>query len=150
MLLVGIDLNQYICYTVTSLSLTGAGIYAATSLYSNSVPLSNNSAIVWKYGYYSSYRTFYNLYCMSNASSTSASVVYPYSSSYVSRTTCGAGCYRLYYNNRYTTLSSSYQGIHTCRIRDSRGIYLDVHVGIYQYGFSCKLWSMSPTTTAIL
>ncbi len=123
---------------MTSLSLTGAGIYADTSLYSNRVPLSNNSAIVWKNGYSYSYRTFYSLYCMSNASSTSACVVYP-SSRYVSTTTCGAGCYRLYYYSRYATLSSPYQGIHTCRIRDSRGIYLDVHVGIYPNRFHCKL-----------
>ncbi len=117
------------------LSLTGAGIYAETSQYSNNVPLSNNDAIVWRQ--HSS--TYYSLYCMSNASSTSAYVLYPYSSRYVSTTTCGAGCYRLYYSGSQTSLDSTYQGIHTCRIQDSRGIYLDVHVGIYPNGFHCKL-----------
>ncbi len=123
-------------------SHTGAGIYAVTSQYSNHVPLSNNSAIVWRppSDSYWSTTTYYSLDCMSNASITSASVVYPYSSSYMSRTTCGTGCYRLYYRSRYTnSLSSSYQGIHTCRIQDSRGIYLDVHVGIYPNRFHCKL-----------
>ncbi len=138
MLLVSIGLNQFTTYIVTSLSLTGAGIYAETSEHSNNVPLSNNSAITWRQSsYYTT--TYYSLYCMSNASSTSASVVYPYRSSYVSTTTCGTGCYRLYYRSRYTSLSSRYQGIHTCRIRDSRGIYLDVHVGKYPNGFHCKL-----------
>ncbi len=123
------------------LSLAGAGIYVVTSQYSNSVPLSNNSAIVWRPPS-ASYRstTYYILYCMSNASSTSASVVYPYIGGYVTTTTCGAGCYQLYYRSSYTnSLSSSYQGIYTCRIQDSRAIYLDIHVGIYPSSFNCKL-----------
>ncbi len=137
MLLVSICLNQFTTYIVTSLSLTGAGIYAESSEHSNTVPLSNNSAITWRQSsYYTT--TYYSLYCMSNASSTSAYALFPYSSSYVSRTTCGAGCYRLYYTGYQTSLSSSYQGIYTCRIQDSRGIYLDVHVGIYPHSFSCK------------
>ncbi len=129
-------MNVAICHEITILFLAGAGIYALTSQYSNNIAISNNSAIV-----YTPYRTstHYDLYCMSNASSTSAYVVYSYSSSYVSRTTCGAGCYRLYYRNSYFSLSSSYQGIHTCKIQDSRGIYLDVHFGIYPNGFNGKL-----------
>ncbi len=117
------------------LPYTGAGMYASSSQYSNYVPLSNNSAIVWKSSYYS---TYYRLNCMSNASSTSAYVVYPYSSGYTYTGSCGAGCYQLYYYGYYVSLSSSYQGIHTCRIQDSRGIYLDVNTGIYPYGFRCK------------
>ncbi len=120
-------------------------MYASSSQYSNSVPLSNNSAIVWTpypYSYYSySSCTYYRLYCMSNASSTSAYVVYPYSSYYSSTSSCGTGCYQLYYSDSRTSLSSSYQGIHTCRIQDSRGIYLDVNVGIYPNGFYCRLYT---------
>ncbi len=113
-------------------------MYAISSQYSNNVPLSNNTAIVWT-SYYAF--THYNLYCMSNASNTSAYVVYPYSSAYTSTGSCGTGCYQLYYSRRYHSLSSTYQGIHTCRIKDSRGIYLDVSIGLYPNGFNCKLYT---------
>ncbi len=109
-------------------------MYQYAGQYSNG-PLSNNSVVVWKSYYYS---THYGLYCMSNASSTSAYVIYPYSSSYSSTTTCGTGCYQLYYSNYGARLSSTYQGIHTCRIQDSTGTYWDVNVGIYPNGFYCK------------
>ncbi len=137
-----VDLHAAI-YWIITLSHAGAGIYAQTSQYSNTIPISNNTAIV-----YTPYRSYtrYDLYCMSNASSTSASVVYAYSSSYMSRTNCGAGCYQLYYRNSYFSLSSTYQGIHTCRIQDSSGVYLDVHFGIYPNRFNCK-WSFMSLST---
>ncbi len=72
----------------------------------------------------------------SSSSSVSASIQYPYSGSPFSTTRCGTGCYRLY--STYSYLRSSYQGIFTCRIQDSRGIYLYKHFGIYPYGFNCK------------
>ncbi len=114
--------------------------------YSNNVLLANNSAIVI---YYSSMYRDLHIYCMSNASSTSASVIQPGSQN-LSTTTCGPGCYKLsisiyelfYYCPGYwygQSLNSSDEGIYTCRIRDSRGIYLDVNVGIYLDEFSCKL-----------
>ncbi len=101
---------------------------------SDYVPLANNSAIAWSDPYY----THFDLYCMSNASSTSAYVERS-ANIYFYPTYCGTGCYRLTYWGRYGSgLSSSDQGIYTCRIQDSRGIYLDVSVGIYHDGFNCK------------
>ncbi len=112
-------------------------MYAVYSQYSNSVPLSNNSAIAWQGSYY----TTFSLYCMSNASNTSAYLIYHKNSGnhLVFHPNCGTGCYELSYYGYYgSSLSSSDQGIYTCRIQDSRGIYLDVSVGIYPDGFNCK------------
>ncbi len=116
--------------------LAGAGLYAKSSYYSNRIPLSNNSALVWRSPTYS-----YNeldIYCMSNSSSSSTgSLLTPYGWA-LSRTSCGIGCYRVYSSS--SSLSSSYRGIYTCRIADSRGISLDVNFGIYPYSYrySCK------------
>ncbi len=111
--------------------LAGAGLYAESSYYSNRIPLSNNSALVWKHSTYS-----YNemdIYCMSNSSSSSTgSLLTPYGNA-LSRTSCGIGCYRMYSSS--SSLSSPYQGIYTCRIADSRGISLDVNFGIYPYSY---------------
>ncbi len=103
--------------------------------YLSNQPVANNTAIVWR-----SYYPLMNLYCMSNSSSSSvsASIQYPYSSSWFHTTRCGTGCYRLYSTLSY--LSSSYQGIFTCNIQDSRGIYLGLHFGIYPNGFNGNVY----------
>ncbi len=86
---------------------------------------------------------------MSNSSSSSVSayIEYPFSSSQFSTVSCGTGCYRLY--STYSYLSLSYQGIFTCRIQDSRGSYLDLHLGIYPYGFNCKLFDTPQAVLAL-
>ncbi len=115
---------------------TGAGIFVSNSYYLSNEPVANNTAIVWRK---SSYSTKVNLYCMSNSSSSSVSarIQYPYSSGYFYSTRCGTGCYQLYSTYSYY-LNSDYYGIFTCRIQDSRGIYLYLHFGIYRHGFICK------------
>ncbi len=118
------------------LYLPGAGLYARSSLYSNQIPLSNNSALVWRSST-SSYLEM-DIYCMSNSSSSSTgTLLTPYGWA-LSRTSCGIGCYRVYSSS--SSLSSSYQGIYTCRIADSRGVSLDVNFGIYPYSYRyhCK------------
>ncbi len=117
------------------LFITGAGIFVLDSYYSSNQPVANNSAIVWKS---SSYYNKVNLYCISNSSSSSVSAYlqYPYGNPFNSRR-CGIGCYRWYSTESY--LRSSNQGIFTCRIQDSRGIYLDLHFGMYPFEFNCKL-----------
>ncbi len=110
--------------------LAGAGLYAESSYYSYRIPLSNNSASVWgsPYSYYQM-----DIYCMSNSTSSSTgSLLTPYGSA-LSNTSCGIGCYRVYSSS--SSLSSSYQGIYTCSIADSRGISLDVNFGIYPYSY---------------
>ncbi len=115
--------------------LTGGGIYAQSSFYSNSIAMANNSALVWK----SAYIYKMDIYCMSNSSSSYTGNVIrtPYSNA-LSETSCGVGCYRMY--STYSSLSSSYQGIYTCRIADSNEDYLDINFGIYPYDsrYSCK------------
>ncbi len=116
--------------------LTGAGLYVRSSLYSNQIPLSNNSALVWRSPTYSYLEM--DIYCMSNSSSSSTgTLLTPYGSA-LSHTSCGIGCYQVYSSS--SSLSSSYQGIYTCRIADSRGISLDVNFGIYPYSYRyhCK------------
>ncbi len=111
--------------------LAGAGLYAESSYYSNRIPLPNNSALVWRSP--TSRYLEMDIYCMSNSSSsTTGSLLTPYGSA-LSRTSCGIGCYRVYSSS--SSLSSSYQGIYTCRIADSKGISLDVNFGIYPYSY---------------
>ncbi len=74
-----------------------------------------------------------DIYCMSNSSSYLTGSLMTPNGSALSHTSCGIGCYRVYSNS--SSLSSSYQGIYTCRIADSRGISLDVNFGIYPYGY---------------
>ncbi len=122
-------------------SFTGAGFFVLDSYYSSNEPVANNTAIVWKpfFSYYN-----LNLYCMSNSSSSyvSASIQYPYSSFQFSTTRCGTGCYQLY------STHSFHKGIYTCRIQDSRGVYLDLHFGMYPYGFNCKHYFMYLVNTS--
>ncbi len=124
-------------YNDACVYMTGAGLYAQSSYYSNHIPLSNNSALVWR----SSTSRYYemDIYCMSNSSSSSTGSLLATYDWALSRTSCGIGCYRVYSSS--SSLSSSYQGIYTCRIADSRGISLDVNFGIYPYAYrySCKL-----------
>ncbi len=115
--------------------LTGGGIYAQSSLYSNSIAMANNSALVWKS---STYNYEMDIYCMSNSSSSSTGSVMTPSSNPLSTTSCGVGCYQMYSTS--SSLSSTYQGIYTCRIADSNGDYLDFNFGIYPYSYRyiCK------------
>ncbi len=94
--------------------------------------MANNSALVW---ISSSYSYYMNIYCMSNSSSSSTGTRTPHNYG-LSATSCGVGCYRMYSTSSY--LSSSYRGIYTCWIKDSKGDYLAINFGIYQYGFNCK------------
>ncbi len=127
-------------------SLTGAGLYAQSSLYSNQIPLSNNSALVWRSSTYSSIEM--DIYCMSNSSSSATgTLLTPYGWA-LSRTSCGVGCYRVYSSS--SSLSSSYQGIYTCRIADSRGISLDVNFGIYPYSYRYSGKDASPLLNHVL
>ncbi len=75
---------------------------------------------------------------MSNSTSSSTGSVIAPSYNPLSTTSCGVGCYRMY--SRSSSLSSAYQGIYTCRIADSDGVYLDIHFGIYPYSYrnTCK------------
>ncbi len=119
--------------------LTGGGIYARSSLYSNYIAMANNSALVWKSSTYSYYIIYeMEIYCMSNSSSSSTGSVIASSYDPFSTSSCGVGCYQMYSSSSY--LSSSHQGIYTCRIADSNGVYLDINFGIYLYNsrYSCK------------
>ncbi len=117
--------------------LTGGGIYARSSLYSNNIAMANNSALFWKSS--STYSYEMDIYCMSNSTSsyTGSVIRTPYSNG-LSASSCGVGCYRMYSSS--SSLSSSYRGIYTCRISDSNGVYLDINFGIYPYNstYSCK------------
>ena len=133
----------------------GAGIYVTTSQLSySSSSLPNNSIITSNtdsFGYWSSY-TRMEFYCCSNSTSGSTGTFigvngnsysgninierYSYSSS-------TAGCMRLYLHKSYRSssqyyLSSSEQGIYTCRMPDSAGRNIDVSVGIYRHGYTSK------------
>ncbi len=117
---------------------TGGGIYARSSLYSNRIAMANNSALVWKYPTSGYYTHEMDIYCMSNSSSSSTGSVIAATYNPLSTSSCGVGCYRMY--SLSSSLNSSYQGIYTCRIADSNGVYLDINFGIYPYNsrYSCK------------
>ena len=127
-------------YTYVLFGCAGAGVYVQSSYFSSETSLPNNSALVWKYPTYSYYKYEMDIYCMSNSTSSSeGSLISPYG--YVLRTTfCGVGCFQMYSSSSY--LSSSYRGIYTCRIADSRGMFFDLNFGIYPYNerYTCKQW----------
>ena len=145
--------------------LAGAGIYVSRSQLSySSSSLPNNSIITSNTGYYSYHGsgTRMSFYCCSNSTTSGSTGIflgingnsysgrirvqrYSYSNSY-------AGCmyislqkaYAFYYQN---FLSSSEEGIYTCRIPDSAGRNIDVSVGIYRQYYTSKFlllcWSLS-------
>ena len=93
-----------------------------------------------RYCYRYSSNHCFQLYCQSNSTSSSVGSIIGDYSYYLSQSNCGAGCYYVYRFSSSWSYSywSSYQGVYTCRIPDSTGAYLDVNVGIYPVGFSCK------------
>ena len=121
--------------------------YSSSSLHNNSIITSYTGSL----SYYSSY-TRMSFYCCSNSTRRSTGTFiglngnsysgiinverYRSSHSY-------AGCmyihltktYRSYFDN---DLSSSEEGIYTCRMSDSTGRNVDVSVGIYRHGYACK------------
>ena len=140
---------------VMNIVLAGAGIYVTTSQLSYSSRSLPNNSIITSYigsvGYYSTYHRM-AFYCCSNSTSGYTgsflglngnsysgriSVQY-YSSSHVY-----AGCRRLYLDKVYRSytqnvLSTSEQGIYTCRMPDSAGRNIDVNVGIYRQDYTSK------------
>ena len=136
--------------------LAGAGIYVTNSWLSySSLSLPNNSIITTYTGYLSRsyrYKTYRRMgfYCCSN-STTSGSFLGLNGNSYSGRITVQhynsshvyAGCIYLYLNEpgnpfSQNVLSSSEQGIYTCRMPDSAGRNIDVSVGIYRPGYASK------------
>ena len=134
--------------------LAGAGIYVTNSWLSySSLSLPNNSIITTYTGYLSRsyrYKTYRRMgfYCCSN-STTSGSFLGLNGNSYSGRITVQrfsssssvAGCMYIYldgyyYNQNY--LSSSEQGIYTCRMPDSAGRNIDVSVGMYRQSYGSK------------
>ena len=136
--------------------LAGAGIYVTTSQLSySSSSLPNNSIITsstGSYSYYSS-RTRMGFYCCSNSTTSGSTGTFigingnSYSGTinverYGSSSSL-AGCMRLYlqkrsYSNSQYYLSSSEEGIYTCRMPDSAGRSIDVSVGLYRDGYGSK------------
>jgi len=135
--------------------LAGAGMYVSnTQLSYSSSSLHNNSIITSYTGsvYYLSSYTRMSFYCCSNSSTSGSTATfiglngnsysgqfglqrYDSSSSY-------AGCMyiSLYkaYRSSQNYLSTSEEGIYTCRMPDSTGRNTDVSVGIYRHGYTCK------------
>ena len=147
---------NYVMTGVTELVLTGAGIYVTNSQLSySSSSLHNNSIITSNTNYYSRYDTGTRMsfYCCSNSttSGSTGSFIglngnsysgrisverYSYSHSY-------AGCihlylYKVYRSYSQNVLSSSEQGIYTCRMPDSAGRNIGVSVGLYSHGYTSK------------
>ena len=129
---------------------TGAGIYESSGQLSySSLSLPNNSIITSYVRYFYRWMAFY---CCSNSTSgytgsflglngntySGRITVQHYNSSHVY-----AGCIYLYLNEPgnlfpQNVLSSSEQGIYTCRIPDSAGRNIDVNVGIYRDDYTSK------------
>ena len=131
----------------------GAGIYVTHSELSyRSSSLPNNSIILADTGYVSRYssHTRMSFYCCSNHTTYGTFIGlngnaysggiridrYHFTHRY-------AGCMYLsltkqYYSYSQNTLGTSEQGIYTCRMPDTTGRNIDVSVGIYREGYSCK------------
>ena len=136
--------------------LTGAGIYVSNTWLSySSLSLHNNSIITSYNGYYSRYGsgTRMAFYCCSNStiSGSTGTFIGLNGNSYYgiinvqrySSSSSYAGCMYIYLNKIYSSysqnyLSSSEEGIYTCRMPDSTGRNVDVSVGIYRHGYACK------------
>ena len=135
---------------------TGAGIYVSVSQLSySSLSLPNNSIITSNSGYYSRYSSANRMgfYCCSNSTTSGSTGTflgvngYPYSGKITvqrySYSHSYAGCMYLYLYKAYRSysqnvLSSSEEGIYTCRMPDSTGRNIDVNVGIYRHGNTSK------------
>ena len=136
--------------------LAGAGIYVTNSRLSySSLSLPNNS-IITSYTGSVSYRSSYTrmeFYCCSNSTTSRSTGTFigvngnSYSGSinieHYSYSSSTAGCMRLRLYKRYVSysqyyLSSSEEGIYTCRMPDSAGRNIDVNVGIYRHGYGSK------------
>ena len=123
--------------------------------YGSSQAMANNSIVVASSC--SSYVRF-DFYCCTNRSSVSGAeligrdnynVMYSYRRDIMQAYSFYSDCVRFrsydYYGygcSYYFT--SSYQGVYTCKMADSNGIYQDFSMGIYPNGFSCKCLSDSP------
>ena len=136
--------------------LTGAGIYVSSTWLSySSLSLHNNSIITSYNGYYSlhSSGTRMAFYCCSSStiSGSTGTFIGLNGNSYYgiinvqrySSSSSYAGCMYIYLNKIYGSysqnyLSSSEEGIYTCRMPDSTGRNVDVSVGIYRHGYACK------------
>lgn len=131
---------------------TGVGIYIIRSMNERNLielprPQPSHSYALVDTGYSSNNR--FQMFCCSNTSSPSGSFTYPtgrvssndhwqaqvriYTGSHGN-----AGCYRFSYRYRDDFSLSSYSGIHTCRIADSRGNYLNINIGLYDETFRSK------------
>ena len=136
--------------------LAGAGIYVSTNWLSySSLSLPNNSIITSHTGSFS-YRSSYTrmgFYCCSNSTTSGSTGTLigvngnSYSGSFsfqrYSYSNSLAGCMyislqKAYHSYSQNVLSSSEQGIYTCRMPDSAGRNIDVNVGIYRHGYTSK------------
>ena len=142
-------------FGVTDFVPTGAGIYVGVSQLSYSSSSLPNNSIITTYissaGYSSTYRRMAFYCCSTFTSGYTGSFIGVNGNSYLGRITVQhyssshvyAGCIYLYLDklgNSYSqnVLSSSEQGIYTCRMPDSAGRNIDVSVGIYRDDYASK------------
>ena len=123
--------------------------YSSSSLPNSSIITSYSSYLSRSYRY-KNYRRM-GFYCCSNSttSGSTGSFVGVNGNSYSGRISVQrfssssnvAGCMYIYLDGSYYTqnyLSSSEEGIYTCRMPDSTGRNIDVHVGIYRHGYTSE------------
>ena len=123
-------------------------LYSSLSLHNNSIITSYTGSV----SYYSSY-TRMAFYCCSNSSisGSTGTLIGLNGNSYSGRfrfqryssSSSYAGCMYISLSKNYDSysqnyLSSSAEGIYTCRMPDSTGRNVDVSVGIYRYGYASK------------
>ena len=135
--------------------LTGAGIYVSNTQLSYNILSLHNNSIISTYTGSVSYRYSYTrmaFYCCSNSSISGSTGTFiglngnSYSGKFsfqrYSSSSSYAGCMYIYLNKVYGSfqnyLSSSEEGIYTCRMPDSTGRNTDVSVGIYRHGYTSK------------
>ena len=122
--------------------------YSSSSLPNNSIITSSTRSRSYSYSH-----TRMAFYCCSNSTTSGSTSTfigvngYSYSGRInvdrYSSSSSYAGCMRPYvYKRRYTYsqyyLSSSEEGIYTCRMPDSTGRNIDVNVGIYRHGYGSE------------
>ena len=132
---------------VVDFVLTGAGIYVTNSQLSySSSSLPNNSIIASYAGFVGyRYRDQMEFYCCSNSTTSGSTFIglngNPYSGRIsierYSSSSSYTGCMRLYLYGRHG-LSTSEQGIYTCRMPDSTGRNINVSVGIYNRDYTSE------------
>ena len=114
--------------------------YSSTSLPNNSI-ISSYTRSSWRSSYYR-----IDFYCCSNSTSGyTGTFIGLNGNSYSGRfnvqryssSDSYTGCIRIYWHSS-STLSTSEQGIYTCRMPDSAGRNIDVHVGIYRQSYTSK------------